>query len=289
VSLAGALANLAAGPGNAAESVELTAQVVEGADLVEWVEIDPEAWDQIPAGESVNFTVKLALRDAWKTDSHEVKLRVLVLGGLTDSRLTVQVENECEETETPEGTEEPVETDTPTLTDTPTVTDTPTITVTTTVTPTITLTPTITATLPITPTITVSPEITSTVETTCTGAQPHPTGSSLADKYFVPYEEIMGWFCQGFGFGEIDLAYSLSYISGTPVSEIFAMKSGGMGWGEIKKVFDQRGNPKKWAHPTATPMPGIQPTADPPGNSPGNPNNPGGKPDKPGKPPKKKP
>ena len=32
----------------------------------------------------------------------------------------------------------------------------------------------------------------------------------LAQRYGVPYEEIMGWFCQHYGFGEIDLAYSLS-------------------------------------------------------------------------------
>jgi len=53
----------------------------------------------------------------------------------------------------------------------------------------------------------------------------------------VTYDEIMGWFCQGFGFGEIDLAYSLSQqpgVTATP-AEIFAMKSSGMGWGQIKQ------------------------------------------------------
>jgi hypothetical protein len=108
----------------------------------------------------------------------------------------------------------------------------------------------------------------------------------LAEKYNVPYEEIMGWFCQGFGFGEIDLAYSLSYMSGTPVAEIFAMKSGGMGWGEIKKRYEAQGNPKHWAYPPDTNGPTIQATPAPnqqPGNSPGNPNKPP-KPPKPKKP-----
>ncbi len=84
-------------------------------------------------------------------------------------------------------------------------------------------------------------------ETDCTGADPHPTGQKLAQRYGVSYQEIMGWFCQGFGFGEIDRAYSLSVISGKPVGEIFAMKSSGMGWGEIKKELDPK--PKKTKKP----------------------------------------
>lgn len=86
-------------------------------------------------------------------------------------------------------------------------------------------------------------------ETGCTGANPHPTGQKLAQRYGVSYEEIMGWFCQGFGFGEIDRAYSLSIKSDPPVSvsEIFAMKSSGMGWGEIKKVLNPK--PEKTKKP----------------------------------------
>ncbi len=113
--------------------------------------------------------------------------------------------------------EEPVET--------PEVTET--ITATETITPTATITPTVT----ITPTTTITP----TVFVSCVGADPHPTGMKLAARYGVPYEEIMGWFCQRFGFGEIDLAYQLSAETGVPVAEIFAMKSSGMGWGNIKK------------------------------------------------------
>src|SRR3972149_4178860 len=71
----------------------------------------------------------------------------------------------------------------------------------------------------------------------CTGANPHPTGQRLAIQYGVPYAEIMGWFCQGFGFGEIDLAYSLSLESGTPVIQIFDMRRSGMGWGEIRQAL----------------------------------------------------
>jgi hypothetical protein len=116
-------------------------------------------------------------------------------------------------------------TPTATATITPTITPTPPLTVT--VTPTITVTPT--------PTPTATPTPAATPVTDCTGANPQPKGQKLADLYGVPYEEIMGWFCQGFGFGEIDLAYSLGVQTGTPVDQIFAMKSSGLGWGEIKK------------------------------------------------------
>ena len=62
--------------------------------------------------------------------------------------------------------------------------------------------------------------------------------SRLAQEFGVSYEEIMGWFCQGFGFGEIDLAYSLSLEYGVPVTDIFAMREAGEGWGNIKKYLE---------------------------------------------------
>ena len=61
---------------------------------------------------------------------------------------------------------------------------------------------------------------------------------TLAQRYGVPYEEIMFWFCQHYGFGEIDLAYSLSRASGKTVEEVFAIRASGMGWGEIKKQLN---------------------------------------------------
>ena len=115
------------------------------------------------------------------------------------------------------------------------------------------VTETITETETVTPTVTmtVTETVTPTVFIDCTGADPHPTGSKLADRYGVSYEEIMGWKCQKFGFGEIDLAYGLSQQTGVPVEEIFAMKSGGMGWGNIKKAMRQI---------TETPSPSEEPT-----------------------------
>jgi hypothetical protein len=63
----------------------------------------------------------------------------------------------------------------------------------------------------------------------------HPKGMRLAERYDVPYDEVMGWFCDGFGFGEVNRAYSLSLKKGMSVEDIFAMREDGLGWGQIKK------------------------------------------------------
>lgn len=150
--------------------------------------------------------------------------------------------------------EPPVEpTETPTeLTPTAEVTETPTITETVTETPEVTETPAVTETPDASPTpdltaTAVTPEVTPTVsvtpcleDCTCTanGQKQHPTGLTLAQRYGVPYEEIMTWFCQGYGFGEIDLAYSLASVAGLDVEEVFELRASGLGWGQIKKQLD---------------------------------------------------
>lgn len=82
-----------------------------------------------------------------------------------------------------------------------------------------------------------------------------PKAVKLAQTYNVDTAAIMEWFCKGFGFGEIDLAYELSISTGKPVSEIFALRSSGLGWGQIKKQLSEN----------ATPVPPKKST--PPGNS----------------------
>ncbi|TLN19056.1 FecR domain-containing protein, partial [bacterium] len=67
-----------------------------------------------------------------------------------------------------------------------------------------TITGTITETTTLTPTITGTIEGSPTPETACVGTERQPTGEKLALRYGVPYEEIMGWFCKHYGFGEID-------------------------------------------------------------------------------------
>lgn len=111
-----------------------------------------------------------------------------------------------------------------------------------------------------TPQTTLIPEPTPTFEGNrggCSGEdRQHPEGLTLSERWGVPYGEIMSWFCQGFGFGEIDLAYELARDSGKPVSEIFAMKAGGMGWGQIKQELSPKDQkPTRESKPTKAPKP----------------------------------
>ncbi len=237
----GHLANTAEEAKDYAADVVLGYTGLRGMEYVEQVEIDPVSWERIDAGQSVEFSVRVALKPEWTAlrFGNEVKLRVFVANEINrpehhKTRLTLTIALNCGKTPSPSSTT----TLTPTTTATPTATITPTATAT----PTVTLTPTAT----ITPTATVTPTVTLTPTagiTDCTGANPHPEGMRLAERYNVPYEEIMGWFCQRFGFGEIDLAYGLSQQTGVPVVEIFDMRKSGMGWGEIKKQLTQ-GTPK---------------------------------------------
>ena len=85
------------------------------------------------------------------------------------------------------------------------------------------------------------------------GDSEQPEGMVLAERYGVPYAEIMNWFCQGYGFGQIDLAYDLARSMGVPVEEIFAMNESGMGWGLIKQTLEPKAS--KTPDDTKTPKP----------------------------------
>ncbi|MCC6802111.1 MAG: hypothetical protein IT319_04425 [Anaerolineae bacterium] len=94
-----------------------------------------------------------------------------------------------------------------------------------------TATPTPTGTLSPTPQATWTPSVTPTNEV-CD--QPnHPVAQRLANSFGVSYEEIIGWHCAGFGFGEIARAYLLADASSYSPETYFDMKSSGLGWGQI--------------------------------------------------------
>ncbi len=217
----GTLRNTANEAKDYAANVQLGYRFDRGGDFVSSVDLAPSGWTRIEAGQAVTFNIHVTMADEWaeragkggaESKDLQVKMRVFVESATNrpdhlNGRLTVTIEAGCQAAPTR------------TVTGTPTVT------------PTGTLTPEITATLTATPTVE-SPE-----PGQCVGAEPQPTGMKLAQRYGVPYEEIMGWFCQHYGFGEIDLAYSLSRQTGIPVEEIFAMRASGMGWGDIKKTL----------------------------------------------------
>jgi hypothetical protein len=81
----------------------------------------------------------------------------------------------------------------------------------------------------------VNPMDAQATQTACMGSE-NPAGRTLASRFEVPYAEIMGWFCQKHGFGEIIQAYMLRDESGAAVEEIFALREGGLGWSEVREA-----------------------------------------------------
>jgi hypothetical protein len=67
----------------------------------------------------------------------------------------------------------------------------------------------------------------------------HPVANRLALQYDTDYETILDWYCQGYGFGEIGLAYNLSEQTETAVADLFALRAAGYGWGQIMQQLDQ--------------------------------------------------
>jgi hypothetical protein len=77
------------------------------------------------------------------------------------------------------------------------------------------------------------------------GEEHHPVAERLAEDHDVSYEEVIGWFCSGFGLGEIGLAYQIQSASGTPVDDLFGTRSDeNMGWGLILQDKGLIGRPE---------------------------------------------
>jgi hypothetical protein len=74
-----------------------------------------------------------------------------------------------------------------------------------------------------------------TIETPCDANQRQPMAMRLADAFGVSYQEINGWHCRGFGFGEIAKAYLLDELGEFTVEDVFDLRLSGVGWGEIMK------------------------------------------------------
>jgi hypothetical protein len=238
LSLNGTLINHGEGPGDVAANVELGYVIEQGAGFVDQVSLEPAAYTTVGPGKKAPFKINIGFTPAWQ-DAHQgstVKLRVFITRETNrpdhlNARLNVVIKRNCKAPQ--EITETPVVTDIEN-TPTPTVTVTPTLTPTATITATLpTPTPTITGTLP-TPTPTVTPL--PTRETArCDNQRTIPEAVKLAKTWGVTPEEIMSWFCQGFGFGEIDLAYSLAHQANVPVATVFDLRKSGLGWGQIKQ------------------------------------------------------
>jgi len=98
-----------------------------------------------------------------------------------------------------------------------------------------------------------------------TGADLHPVGEALAQRYDVTCDEIMTWFYDGFGFGEIAWAYGISSLiedQEVDVADLFALREEGWGWGEIMQELglivrppDDAGPPDDSGPPDDAPPP----------------------------------
>jgi hypothetical protein len=77
-----------------------------------------------------------------------------------------------------------------------------------------------------------------TDETVCDRPN-HPVAEALAASFEVDYDTIMGWHCDGYGFGEIARALLLAEYDGTVTAQdLLDLFASGLGWGEIKKQYD---------------------------------------------------
>jgi hypothetical protein len=78
----------------------------------------------------------------------------------------------------------------------------------------------------------------------CNGSKdvPHPMAAALADKYGVTTDWVMGYFCNGYGMGEIMLALKTNQINGADAETLLAQRAEGQGWGNIWKELKMVGN-----------------------------------------------
>ncbi len=115
-----------------------------------------------------------------------------------------------------------------------------------------------------------------------TSQEIHPVAQDIADMYGYEYEEVIGWFCDGAGLGEIMLAiYIINHLPGDldpmpTVADLLALQDDGLGWGQIMRDYDLIGGPRRQGPPEEPGQPGEGPgrkpeDAGPPDEVPGGP------------------
>ncbi len=100
----------------------------------------------------------------------------------------------------------------------------------------------------------------------CTGNDPHPAGEKLAAEYDVEYDDVMGWFCDGYGFGEIVLAIEAADQAEMDIDEVLDMKGEQGGWGRVMQELGLIGKNRRSAddedEDEATEEPDVETTDD---------------------------
>jgi hypothetical protein len=84
----------------------------------------------------------------------------------------------------------------------------------------------------------------------------HPVASGLADWFPEDYETIIGWFCDGWGFGQIMLALQTAEMTedeGDSAQDYLDFRAEDQGWGEIWKELGLIGKPEDDGDPPMAP------------------------------------
>jgi len=79
----------------------------------------------------------------------------------------------------------------------------------------------------------------------CYGSETHKIGEGIAEKFEVPYEMIMNWFCDGNQFEDILLALQTSQLITISPDELLTKRVNGQKWDNIWEDLGliNQGNP----------------------------------------------
>jgi len=67
----------------------------------------------------------------------------------------------------------------------------------------------------------------------CVDVEVHPVAQAIATQFGLDYDTVIGWHCQGFGFGDIAIALRLAPQIGTDAASLLAEFAVVGEWGEI--------------------------------------------------------
>lgn len=79
--------------------------------------------------------------------------------------------------------------------------------------------------------------------------KPHPLAVGIAATYGFSEADVMTYFCDGYGFGQIMLALQTEELGGDDVSVTLSERRMGKGWGQIWKESDLIGKPEEASSP----------------------------------------
>ncbi|NMC54544.1 MAG: hypothetical protein GYA48_13005 [Chloroflexi bacterium] len=73
----------------------------------------------------------------------------------------------------------------------------------------------------------------------------HPMGARLAERYEMDYTTLQGWFCEGYGWGQVMLALQTGTAMEMDPAMLLEARDAGEGWGNIWQELGMIGKPDK--------------------------------------------